>query len=122
MDNQETTTLKGRIGESRALELLRERCYRIVETNFRCRSGEIDIIARDRDDTLVFVEVRTRADGERGDALETVGPAKQAQIVRVAEYYLFANEPRFRDCRFDVIGITGDEITLVVDAFRPGLP
>lgn len=122
MDERASTTAKGRIGESRALALLRERGYRIVEQNFRCRCGEIDIVARDRDDTLVFVEVRTRADGARGSALETVGRAKRAQIARVAQVYLLLREPRFRNCRFDVIGITGAEVTLVVDAFRPGLP
>jgi putative endonuclease len=122
MDNRESTTVKGRLGESRALALLRERGYRIVEQNYRCRSGELDIVARDRDDTLVFVEVRTRAGGDRGSALDTVGPAKQAQIARVAQLYLLEREPRFRDCRFDVVGITGDEATIVVDAFRPGLP
>jgi putative endonuclease len=110
---------RGRSGERRAVAYLEGRGYRVVERNFRCRAGEIDIIARDGND-LVFVEVRTRADGRRGSALETVGARKQARIARVAEAYLALRSPACSSCRFDVVGITGDDIELVVDAFRLG--
>jgi putative endonuclease len=109
----------GRDGERRAAAYLEARGYRVIETNFRCRAGEIDIVARHGPD-LVFVEVRTRADGRRGSALETVGARKQARVARVAEAYLAMRAPVFSSCRFDVLGITGDEIVLVVDAFRLG--
>jgi putative endonuclease len=66
----------------------------------------------------VFVEVRTRSRGDRGSALETVGPAKQARIARVARVYLAARRPRFERCRFDVVGITEGAVELVADAFR----
>ncbi len=98
---------------------LRRRGYRIVERNFRCRLGEIDIVARDGD-ALVFVEVRSRADGTRGSAEESVNPAKQRRIARVATAYLTARRPEFDACRFDVVGITGDRVTVLVDAFRLG--
>jgi putative endonuclease len=114
-----STTARGRRGEDRAVALLERRGYRVVERNFRCKLGELDVIALDGD-VLVFVEVRTRADGTRGSALETVTPAKQRQVARVAELYLAARRPRVRACRFDVVGITGDEEVLVVDAFRLG--
>ncbi len=115
-----STHSKGQAGEERAVALLTSHGYRVVERNFRCRAGELDIIARDGD-ALVFVEVRTRADAARGRALETVTAAKQRRVARVAEVYLAARQPAFTSCRFDVVGITGDEVTLVRDAFRLGL-
>jgi len=112
-----TTTGRGRSGEDRAAALLIDRGYAIVERNYRCRVGELDLVARDGD-TLVFVEVRSRADGAHGSALDTVGGAKQRRIARVAAHYLAARHPTARACRFDVVGITGDDVVLVQDAFR----
>jgi putative endonuclease len=106
---------KGARGEDRAVAHLRALGYHIVERNYRCKLGELDIIARDGD-TLVFVEVRTRKSARYGTALETVSPAKQRTIARVAQHYLLRQPPRA--CRFDVIGITADELTHIVDAFR----
>ncbi len=114
-----STTSRGRAGERRAAAFLEDRGYRILEKNFRCRAGEIDIIARHGDD-LVFVEVRTRADGRRGSALETVGAKKRARIARVAEAYIALRSPAMSSCRFDVLGITGDDVELIQDAFRLG--
>ena len=114
-----STTARGQRAEQRAVVELRRRGYRIVERNFRCRLGEIDVVARDGD-ALVFVEVRSRADGQRGSAEETVNPAKQRRIARVAAAYLAARQPEFDSCRFDVVGITGERVTVLVDAFRIG--
>ena len=108
---------KGRHGEDRATAILRRSGYSIVERNYRCPLGEIDIVARDGD-ALVFVEVRTRRDASRGNALETVRRGKQRRLGRVAAHYLMARRPTLIDCRFDVIGITGDEVVLIRDAFR----
>jgi putative endonuclease len=107
----------GEHGEDRATRALLARGYRIVERNFRCKAGELDIVARDRD-TLVFVEVRTRADDRFGSALEAVGYSKQRQVARVARVYLALRRPRFDTCRFDVVAITGDELVVIKDAFR----
>lgn len=115
-----STVSRGRAGERRAVAFLEERGYRIVETNFRCRAGEIDIVAREGGD-LVFVEVRTRADGRRGSAAETVDAKKRARVARVAEAYLALRAPSFSSCRFDVLGVTGEDIELVTDAFRLGV-
>jgi putative endonuclease len=82
--------------------------------------GEIDVVARDGR-SLVFVEVRTRADARHGNALETVTGPKQRRIARVANYYLMVRRPTFDACRFDVIGITGGTIQHIKDAFRIGL-
>ncbi len=107
----------GERGEDRAARALRARGYSIVERNFRCKAGELDLVARDRG-TLVFVEVRTRADDRFGGALEAVGHHKQRQVVRVARAYLALRRPRFDTCRFDVVAITGDELVVIQDAFR----
>jgi putative endonuclease len=111
------TTEVGRNGEARAVAFLVDRGYAIVARNWRCRIGELDLIARDGD-TLAFVEIRSRADGSRGDAIATVGAAKQRKLAQVAAAYLAAERPVARACRFDVVGLTGDDIVLIKDAFR----
>jgi putative endonuclease len=114
----DSTHEKGRRGEDRAAALLRARGYQVVERNFRCRQGEIDVVARHGADTLVFVEVRTRADAAHGTALETVRSAKQRRIADAAAYYLAVRRPAFTRCRFDVPAITGEDVVLIQDAFR----
>jgi putative endonuclease len=118
--DKKSTVQSGRRGEDRAVSFLTGRGYAIVERNFRCKLGELDIIARDGADTLVFVEVRTRATADRGTALETVRAAKQAKVARVAAQYLAVRRPKFVHCRFDVLAITGDDVVLIKDAFRLG--
>jgi putative endonuclease len=78
--------------------------YRILEANFRCRFGEIDLIARDGA-YLVFIEVKYRSSLKDGDSLEAVNRRKQRKIIRVAEYYLCMHQEKTDlPCRFDVIG------------------
>ena len=90
--------------------------FQILEYNYRCRIGEIDIVAKDGEN-LVFCEVKYRADRNRGNPLEAVDARKQKKIFRTAMYYL--TEHRLGDvpCRFDVIGIEGTKIQLVKNAF-----
>jgi putative endonuclease len=107
----------GSRGEDRASAALRARGYRIVERNFRCKVGELDVVAFDGD-TLVFVEVRSRADARFGGGLAAVGQGKRRQVARVAAAYLALRRPRFTTCRFDVVAITGDDLVIVRDAFR----
>jgi putative endonuclease len=113
----DSTVLRGAAAESAAAQLLAAAGYRIVERNFRCKAGEIDIVARDRD-VLVFVEVRSRSDDEHGGAVEMISRQKQQQVARVARYYLAARAPAFDECRFDVVAITGGEPILLKNAFR----
>jgi putative endonuclease len=115
-----STVEQGRRGEDRVAALLARSGYRIVDRNYRCKLGEIDLVAVDGD-TLVFVEVRTRTSGERGTALETVRGKKQQRIARVAQHYLAYRRPTQQSCRFDVVGITGDDVVIVRDAFRIGI-
>jgi putative endonuclease len=109
----------GARAEDRAAARLRHEGYRIVDRNFRCRLGELDIVAEDGD-TLVFVEVRSRASARYGSALQAISPAKRRQVARVAQVYLAARRCA-QPCRFDVVGITGDDVVLIKDAFRLGL-
>ena len=75
---------------------------KLIEKNYRCRYGEIDLIMRD-DCILVFIEVRYRASQQQGHAAESINLNKQQKIITTAEYYLQAR-PHFRaySCRFDV--------------------
>jgi putative endonuclease len=103
--------------ESLAAEYLRAQHYEILARNFRCRQGEIDIIARDGE-YLCFVEVKYRANADAGRAADAVDYRKQQKIIRVAEYYLMkhgCNE--WTPCRFDVLAIDGSDITLYQNAY-----
>jgi len=95
----------GREGEAAAAALLRDKGYSILARNYRCRHGEIDIVAFE-DGEYVFVEVKTRLTDEKGSAAEAVTPAKQRKIVRVAEQYLVERGLEDRPCRFDVVAVT----------------
>ena len=93
--------------EKRAVLFLREQGYDILQTNFRCRQGEIDIVARDGR-YLVFVEVKYRGDDTRGLPEEAVGGKKQKKIIQTARYYLYSRGlPEDTPCRFDVVAIHG---------------
>ena len=95
----------GALGERLASEHLEKQGYRILERNFRCRLGEIDLIAR-RGNELVFTEVKLRKDASHGEAREFVTAAKQRKLLLTAEYYLSAR-PWAQDlqARFDVIEV-----------------
>lgn len=95
----------GALGERLAAEHLERQGYRILERNFRCRMGELDLIAR-RGNDLVFVEVKLRKDVSHGEAREFVTASKQRKLLLTAEYYLSAR-PWAQDlqARFDVIEV-----------------
>jgi putative endonuclease len=96
----------GRYAEQWACHFLRQQGLTLVTRNFRCRTGEIDLVMRDNNQ-LVFVEVRYRKDKTYGSAAESIDRRKQARVIRCAEYFLqrtaaLANLP----ARFDVISLT----------------
>jgi len=95
----------GSSGEDAAAALLKRSGYRIVERNYRCRYGEIDIIAVDRG-TIAFVEVKTRTSHAFGTPAEGVDAKKQRHIAETAQYYLAEKGLEDREARFDVVGIT----------------
>ncbi len=89
----------------------------VIEKNFRCRSGEIDLIAKDGK-YLVFVEVKYRHTGERGWASAAVDWRKQKAVSRTAEFYLLKQGYGLdTPCRFDVVAIDGDRIEWIQNAF-----
>ena len=104
--------------ERKAADYLKQKGLYILRYNYRCRSGEIDLIAKDGQ-YLVFVEVKYRNDDGSGYALEAVNPAKQRAICKVARRFL-AVEYHCEDvpCRFDVVGIDGDRIHWIKNAFE----
>lgn len=91
----------GAIAENLAVRFLQRQGLRILERNFRCRSGEIDVIARDRD-TLVFVEVRLREHSVFGGAVQSITRTKQNRLRKAARYYL-GRQSSLASCRFDAI-------------------
>ncbi len=112
---------KRRIGtfyEEAAIEYLRSRGVQIVDRNVTCGSlGEIDIIGIEKD-CLLFIECKYRSGNSKGSSLDAVGRGKQKTIRRCAEYYLFAHgEYSKLYIRFDVIGIDGDSIEWIKNAF-----
>ena len=95
----------GIIGEKIAQDYLRNEDYKILETNFYTRRGEIDIIAKDKDETIVFVEVKTRTSLEFGNPAEAVSYSKIEHILKTAKYYLYVNKIKDTSIRFDVIEV-----------------
>ncbi len=93
-------------GEAIAALRLRLKGYRIEARNWRCRLGEIDIVAWDRD-TLVFVEVKTRSGSSAGAPEEAVTAAKQRRLVALARAYLVERRGEPPACRFDVVAVEG---------------
>ncbi len=118
-----TTKAVGDEAEDAAAAWLRARGLAIVQRNYRvargphARGGEIDLIAQDPDGTLVFVEVRHRADTRHGGAAATVSPAKQRSIIHAARHYL-ATLRTLPPCRFDVVAIDGQDVHWLRGAFE----
>ena len=110
--------LLGRWGEALAAEELRRRGYRVVAAGWRCRYGEIDLIAL-YDRYLVFVEVKYRKDEKKGWPQEAVDWHKQQVISRVADYYMF-HHPEYHNyqIRFDVAAVLGTKWKLYEHAFE----
>lgn len=94
----------GRRGEDIAAAYLEEKGYTIIERNWRRAAGELDIIMADND-SLVFVEVRTRRSRRFGSAEESITPAKQSRLVELAQSYLQEKEAQPRSWRIDVVAV-----------------
>lgn len=114
--------LLGKTGEDQACRFLKRKGYSIVQTNYRTRCGEIDIIAR-QGPVLVFIEVKTRRSRSFGSPLLAVTAKKQRQISMVAQEYLSKNKLFDTDARFDVVGMRIDasdhaEIEHIENAFE----
>jgi putative endonuclease len=116
------TQATGEAAEARALAHLQGQGLSLVARHYRVGGGprvpaaEVDLIVRERDGTLVFVEVRARRSSAHGGAAASVGAAKQRRIVRAARQYL-ARLPSPPPCRFDVVAIDGERLDWLRAAF-----
>ncbi|MBR6898543.1 MAG: YraN family protein [Lachnospiraceae bacterium] len=108
---------KGSRYEERAAAFLENEGMTILARNYRTKAGEIDIIAKDSDGTLVFVEVKFRANLRTGWPAEAVGSNKQARIFRAAQWYMKQYKIYGGRMRFDVVSVLGGEITHIKNAF-----
>jgi putative endonuclease len=114
----------GKRGEDIAAAYLKNRGYRIIERNYKCLFGEIDIVAKDGD-TVVFVEVKSRKSEKFGDPQGAVGREKQKKISRISLKYLEEKHLYPCDARFDVVAIkmlpAGSIVELIQNAFELAL-
>jgi putative endonuclease len=95
----------GKEGERIAEQYLKRKGYKLVERNYRCSAGEVDLIVLDRR-VIVFVEVKTRTGHGFGTPLEAVQPRKQRKMMQAAQFFLSQKKLHQRDARFDVVGIS----------------
>ena len=122
MASKVTTKTRGDEGEAKALVHLQEQGLTLVERNYRvargpsARGAEVDLIMKDKDGTLVFVEVRQRASADHGGAAATISRGKQRKCILGAQYYLM-NLREWPPCRFDVVAIDGETIQWIPAAF-----
>ena len=96
----------GQLYEQLALTYLQQHGLQLVQQNYQCKAGEIDLVLRERD-VLVFVEVKYRASAAFGGALAAVTPAKQQKLLRSSRWYLQQHRLTDMPCRIDVLAIDG---------------
>lgn len=122
MPKQKDIMNKRKLGsyyENLACKHLEEQGYNILYKNYRCKIGEIDLIAKDGP-YLVFIEVKYRTTLRYGYPREAVHFAKQRKIALIANYFLLTHAMHDRKCRFDVIEILQDRLTHIQNAFMGG--
>lgn len=116
LDEKNKRKLGARV-EQAVKEYLLQHGFEILEMNYRCKQGEIDIIARDGT-YYVFIEVKYRNTVKYGMPQEAVGSRKQKRICKAAQYYLYSHKlSEFTPVRFDVAGVLEDKITYFKNAF-----
>lgn len=112
----QTATQRGALAEDRALAYLQRQGLAVVVRNYRCKGGEIDLVMRTGDGTLVFVEVRQRRGRGFGGAAQSVTPAKQRRLLHAAAHYL-ATLDDVPPCRMDVVAMEPGRIDWLPAAF-----
>lgn len=108
---------QGNIAEEQAAKYLQNKGYKILARNFSCKMGEIDIIAEDKQNTIIFIEVKQRKTNLFGGGLAAVNKAKQRRITLTAAEYIKKTQPKYFALRFDIITITGNDLEHYENAF-----
>jgi putative endonuclease len=109
--------IRGKMGEDLAVVELERRGYAITARRYRTQCGEIDIVAQ-KDNVLVFVEVKTRESAEFGTAAEAVTWRKQRKLTRMANDYLTREGIVDRPCRFDVVTVMLDQAEPLIEVYE----
>lgn len=111
----------GNLGEKIAEKFLKDKGYRIICRNWRCKTGELDIISKDGD-ILVFVEVKTAGGYKFGDPVEWVTPRKAKKLIASATEFIYRNSINDIPIRFDIVAIdvNSGQITHIKNAFGSG--
>lgn len=110
---------KGNLAEDKALNYLCQQGLKLIQRNYLCKMGEVDLIMRDKS-YWVFIEVRSRVNLSFGSGIESITPAKRKKIMRTATHYLMMNQLMGKvPSRFDVVSIDGPNqaLTWIKDAF-----
>ena len=109
----DTANILGKVGEDFSAKYLEKQGYKIIDRNYKIRTAEIDIIA-EKDNTIIFVEVKTRSNIRHGFPVEAVNLRKQKRIIQAASVFLQDEKYFDFNCRFDVIEVysVGDELNL----------
>lgn len=107
----------GKFGEKIAVQYLERRNYEIIGRNYRCRAGEIDIIAK-KDYFLVFIEVKTRSNVIFGEPVESINNEKAEKIRKIADYYIAINGVENAEVRFDIITVQKFYKKIVISHFK----
>ena len=107
----------GTQNEKLAQKFLKSKGYEILQTNFYCRFGEIDIICKDNN-CLVFVEVRSKSYDDFGSPEETIDYKKQQKIIKTANFFIEKSNINYEEIRFDVIAILKGNIQHYQNAFE----
>ena len=114
----------GRWGEKHCEKFLKRKGLKTLTRNFSCKTGELDLVMVDTDSTIVFVEVRTKADSDFASPEDSITKPKKTRLLRTARYFLATNNIHDRPYRFDIVAIVLDktarpEIKHYKNAFVP---
>jgi putative endonuclease len=101
--------LLGRWGEKRCEKFLKSKGLKTLTRNYSCKTGEIDLIMVDTDTTIVFVEVRTKAESDFATPEDSITKPKKTRLLRTARYFLATNNIEDRPFRFDAVAIVLNE-------------
>ncbi|MBR6034345.1 MAG: YraN family protein [Clostridia bacterium] len=109
----------GKMGEDIACNYLIDKNYNVVERNFKCNQGEIDVIAWDKEKKeLVFIEIKTRTNYEYGMPIDAVDTNKQRHILNTAKYYIYKNKIKNTFIRFDVIEVCINQDKYIINQIK----